>query len=402
MKQERFKLFLTLFWDNPTTIKFGIGVLAGMAFSIAVILSTMGIMDGFDRALKLGLKKSTGDVVMHSRGGFFVLDDQLKRKFDEKKITSFSGLVQTESFLIFDEDSRGVLVKGIDDSYSEVVELPLKLKSQEVAIGSEISKINNIHVGDEVVLAFGKGNSEIKSMPALERFKVASIINHGVYQKDARMVYIRLDEAQKILELGNKVNMVSFNVPLKTEKGIHNDELKNIEDSLIELRKHFGIDFYFKPYWREFTSLLEAVKVEKVMISLILQLVVVISIFNILAFIIFINEKKSKELFLFKALGLSKKAMSDLWLQLVLLIWALSCVLSLGFIEIFKLALSHLSFLELPSEIYYMPRIELYLSIKDYLFVFSLALIWIMMITYYLLRKIKEKSLLEGLRQEFA
>ena len=102
VKKERFKLFLTLFWDNPTTIKFALGVLAGMAFSIAVILSTMGIMDGFDRALKLGLKKSSGDVVMHSRSGFFVLDDQLKRKFDEKKITNFSGLVQNESFIIFD------------------------------------------------------------------------------------------------------------------------------------------------------------------------------------------------------------------------------------------------------------------------------------------------------------
>ena len=402
MKSQRFKLFLTLFLDNPTTVKFAIGVLAGMAFSIAVILSTMGIMDGFDRALKLGLKKSTGDVAMHSRNGFFYLDDSLRHKFDEKNIKIFSGLVQTESFLIYDEDARGVLVKGIDDSYAEVVGLPLKLESHQVAIGSEIAKVNNISVGNEIVLAFGKGNTEIKSMPALERFKVSEIINHGIYQKDSRMVYIRLDEAQRILDLGNKINMVSFNIPTLKLENTSQDELKNIEESIVNLRQYFGSDYYFKPYWREFSSLLEAVKVEKVMISLILQMVVVISIFNILAFIIFINEKKAKELFLFKALGLSKKAMSDLWMQLVLLIWGLSCVISLGFVQIFKFALLKHSLFELPSEIYYMPRIELYLNYKDYLFVFSLALVWIMIITYYLLRRLKQKSLLDGLRQEFA
>lgn len=401
MKKTRFKLFLTLFLDNPTTVKFALGVLVGMAFSIAVILSTMGIMDGFERALKIGLKKSAGDVSMYSRNGFFNLDEKLKNEFKKEKIKTFSALVQTESFLIFNEETHGVLVKGIDDSYADVVSLPLALHPQEVAIGSEIAKINQIQVGDEIVLAFGKGNIEVKSMPALLRFKVAEIIEHGVYQKDARMVYARLDEVQKILELKNKVNMVSFDVPSKRKIG-NDDDLKIIEDAVISYRQHFGADFYFKPYWREFSTLLEAVKVEKVMISLILQMVVIISIFNILAFIIFINEKKSKELFLFKALGLSKKAMSDLWLQLVFFIWILSCLLSVIFVQIFNLALSKLPLFELPSEIYYMPRITIYLTYKDYFFVFLLTLVWILVITYYLLRRLKQKSLLEGLRQEFA
>ncbi len=361
----------------------------------------MGIMDGFEHALKMGLKKSVGDVSMHSRNGFFIIDEKLKNKFSKQLIQNYSGLVQTESFLIFNEESHGVLVKGIDDHYAEVVSLPLKLQSGEAAIGSEIAKINQIKVSDEIVLAFGRGNAEVKSMPALLRFKVSSIINHGIYQKDSRMVYIRLDEIQKILELKNKVNMISFNVPINP-KSAQGEEIKMIESSLPLFRRYFGEDFYFKPYWREFSSLIDAVKIEKVMISLILQMVVVISIFNILAFIIFINEKKSKELFLFKALGMSKKAMSDLWIQLVFLIWFLSCLLSLVFVQIFKFALLKLSLFELPSEIYTMPRIELYLTAKDYLFVFALALLWILIITYYLLRKIKQKSLLEGLRQEFA
>ena len=390
---KKFQLFFMLFADNKSTSKFLIGVVAGLAFSIAVILATMGIMDGFVRSLNHGLKNSTGDATMQSRSGFFVLTPELKKKLQTAGVTQFSGLVQTESFLIVNEESSGVLVKGIEPNYHDIVGLNfVDLNFRDVAIGSEIAKLHHLNLGDELVLAFGRGNQEIKSLPLLVRLKIAQIIHHGVYQKDSRLVYMRLDEIQKILEFNNRINLVAMNI----------GDQSQIESKLIKLREELNHDFYFKPYWKEFSSLLEAVKIEKVMISLILQLVVVISVFNILAMIIFINEKKSKELFLFKALGVSQKTMGYLWLELVLVMWGTACLLSVLFIEFFKLLLAKLWLFELPAEIYYMPRLELYLSWKDYGFVFLLALVWIFIITYLLLRKLMKKSLLEGLRQEFA
>jgi ABC-type lipoprotein release transport system permease subunit len=387
-----------LFLDNATTKKFLIGVWVGLAFSIAVILSTVGIMDGFERALRQGLKKSSGDVTMQSRYGFFQVSDNLKNKLQDSNILTYSALVQTESFLIHNDESRGVQVKAVDESYGKVVGIPFILPAHSVAIGSEIARIHKVAVGDEVVLAFGKGGAEFKNMPALTRFKVAEIINHGVYQKDSRMVYARLDEVQAMLGLSNRVNMVAFNVE-RTK--VQQDDLKTIENKLVDLRMKFDQDYYFKPYWREYSSLIEAVQAEKVLISLILQLIVVIAIFNVLAFIYFINEKKAKELFLFKALGLSRKSMNNLWIKLVVGIWFASSAMAAVLVQVFRFLLLHVSLFKLPAEVYHMPRIDLFLSWQDYVLVYSLALLWMLLITYYLLRKLKNKSLLEGLRQEF-
>lgn len=397
MKPSSFRLFLMLFLDQSSTRKFLAGVLIGLSFSIAVILSTLGLMDGFDRSLRKGLKQSAGEVIMLSERGFFEPKQELIEQLKAESIQSVASIVQTESFLIFNDEARGVIVKGVDELYASIVGMNIHLPPGKVAIGSEIAKINKIGIGDEIVLAFGKGNKEFKNMPALNRFQVSAIINHGVYQKDSRIIYANINEIQTILELSSRINMLSFNVP----PGSEDDELERIEKKLKDLRRAFGPSFYFKPYWREFSSLIEAVKAEKVLISLILQIIVVISIFNVLAFIIFINEKKSKELFLFKALGLSKKGLSKLWLQLVLLIWLFSCPLAWLMVQLFKFLLMHLPFFELPSEIYYMPRIQLHLSVLDYAFVFSLSLFWIMLITFTLLIKLRRKSLLEGLRQEF-
>ncbi len=400
MKPSSFQLFSMLFLDQSSTRKFLAGVLVGLSFSIAVILSTLGLMDGFERSLRQGLKQSSGEISMLSGRGFFDANADVFKRLRVAGIKDIASIVQTESFLIFNDEARGVIVKGVDNNYSALVGLPTDLPFGSIAIGSEIAKINKINLGDEVVLAFGKGNKEFKNMPALNRFKVERIINHGVYQKDSRMVYAHIEEIQQILTLANRVNMLSFNVQKNSESG-ESDELKRIENKVRDLRIKFGPEYYFKPYWREFSSLIEAVKAEKVLISLILQIIVVISIFNVLAFIIFINEKKSKELFLFKALGLSKKGLSKLWLQLVLLIWLLSCPLAWLMVQIFKILLLKLPYFDLPPEIYYMPRIQLHLTLLDYAFVFSLSLFWIILITFTLLLKLRRKSLLEGLRQEF-
>ena len=399
MKSTNFRIFLTLFLDS-TTKKFLVGVWVGLAFSIAVILSTVGIMDGFERALRHGLKKSSGDITMKYANGFFTVNDRLKSDLEEADVKNYAPIVETESFLIFNDESRGVQIKAITPDYGQVVGIPLDLPAHSVAIGSEIARINKVGIGDEIVLAFGKGGDEFKNMPSLKRFQVAQIVSHGVFQKDARIVYARLDEIQSLLNLGSRVNIIAFNID-RTNLNPSND-LQAIENKLIDLKMRFETDFYFRPYWREFGSLIEAVQAEKVLISLILQLIVVISVFNVLAFIYFINEKNSKELFLFNALGLSKKSMNNLWIQLVFFIWLASCALAAIFVQLFRFMLLKLPFFELPAEVYAMPRIDIYLAGFDYLMVFALALVWMLLITYYLLRKLRNKSLLEGLRQEFA
>ena len=143
---KKFQLFFMLFADNKSTSKFLIGVVAGLAFSIAVILATMGIMDGFVRSLNHGLKNSTGDATMQSRSGFFVLTPELKKKLQTAGVTQFSGLVQTESFLIVNEESSGVLVKGIEPNYHDIVGLNfVDLNFRDVAIGSEIAKLHHLN-----------------------------------------------------------------------------------------------------------------------------------------------------------------------------------------------------------------------------------------------------------------
>ena len=78
MLKARSKLF-NVFLKDQNSFKFPIGVLLGLSFSIGVILSTVGLMDGFESVMKKALKNSVGDFSLISRDGFFSFDKSVSK-----------------------------------------------------------------------------------------------------------------------------------------------------------------------------------------------------------------------------------------------------------------------------------------------------------------------------------
>ncbi len=158
-----------IFLAGKASTRFCIGVVLGLSFSIAVILSTIGIMDGFEDTLKRGLKNTVGELILHSAHGFFSIDGQLLEMRKKFQVDSFSPSVQMEAFVISEERSKGVLVKGVDRKpFEKVTGIKLNLERNEVAIGSELAKYFSLKVGDKIVLAFANGNRNFEGLPRLE------------------------------------------------------------------------------------------------------------------------------------------------------------------------------------------------------------------------------------------
>ena len=399
-----FRTLLKVLLSEKSSYKFAIGVIVGLAFSVSVILGTIGIMDGFEHSLKKALKSSVGDLVFYSKHGFFDFNEEIKSELDILDIQNYSKLIQTEGFLLKDEVSKGVLIKGVNTkTFNQVTGMHLKFDQPGIYMGDELLKFLGAKINDEIVLALAGGNKDVVGMPTLHRFKIINSMSHGIYQKDMRVIYIKLTDLQKLLGVGEQVNVVSANIPA-------NGNLVNgatshtglVEDYQQRLFDRLGTRFSIRPFWYEFSSLLKAVKVEKAMIGLILQLVVIISIFNVLAFIIYLNEKRSRELFLFKALGMSQASLNKAWLGMITIIWFFSCSFSILLVQVFNFLLVNTSLLELPGDVYYLGSLSIVLDVGDYALVFLMTYIWIFGMAAIGLFKIKKQSILKGLRKEFA
>jgi ABC-type lipoprotein release transport system permease subunit len=377
--------------NGRSTKQFLFASVFSLGFSICVILCTFGLMDGFENVLKLSLRKSSGDLIVTSREGFYQ-EKELFEILPNQGISAKTSVLNSEGFLLFNEASKGISLKGIDQvSFSQVTGLDVELTHDSVAIGKELASELGIQLNDEIVLVLGKGNEALSEMPLLVRAKVQSIISHGIYEKDLRIIYCDQRYLAELLGTNLKVNQSLLKV----------NSLDQIDSQVKLLNKNLPYEYIIKPYWSEFSSMLEAVKVEKLSISIVLQLIVIVSIFNIIAFIMYLNERRVKEIFLLKALGFSQNKLVLLWMKLVFVIWVLACIVSVLMTKIFSWMLINLKILKLPPQIYILENFGLQISLESYAIVFSLALAWLILITGILVFKYKSKSIVVELKRGF-
>ena len=391
-------LFKIIFSDISSK-KFALGVWFGLSFSIAIILGTIGLMDGFEHVLKERLRYTLGDVYFYSKDGFFNFSKELSLNINDFNIKKISPYIQTEAFAIKGESSKGVNVIGVQNiSFNEAKDSIIEIKPGEAAIGIELAKVFDLKIGQDFVLALAKGNRSINSLPLFKHYRVGSIVQHKIYQKDLRLIYVNLKELAGFLDVKEKVNIVGLKLPNEKEA----IGASAIENFTSKLKSRLGPNYIVRPYWHEYQTLLEAVEIEKLTIGLVLQVVVIISIFNVLAFIIFLNEKRGRELFLLKALGLSQRAIMKIWFKMAILLWLVSCILSVGMVMVFDWALENWSLFLLPKEIYYLERFSLVISWKSYFLVFFLALAWLIFFIVINFWKFREKTFLYELKRKFA
>lgn len=376
-----------------------LGTILSFAFSISVILCTVGLMDGFDYLLKSGLRNASGDVIITSRKNFFSDTKIGSRLISIDPSGTYSPLIQTEGFALANSKSQGVLIKGIDpESFAKVTGLIIS-PGEGIIIGEELAKILRVKEGESLALALGKGNESSGALPSVRIYPITKIIRHGIYQKDLRFVYMRKDLLGEILEVGKRSNVVLAGffdplVPLESLDGVRK-KTQLLKNSLTD-------NYRAKPFWDEYDFLIEAVRVEKLSISLILQLIVVVAIFNILAFVIYVMEKKSQEFFFLRAVGLSMRDLLRFWFFSLVILWFVSCALAYIFSLIFDWTLANVSFFQVPGEIYVLSSLSLRLNTEAYLTVYIVSLLWILAAAGFGYYRLRRKPIIQGLRQEFS
>lgn len=382
-----------IFFDQANIWRLMLLSVFGYAFSLSVILSTIGIMDGFESSLKSGLKRASGDAILTHKSGFFEISDDTLHELQFHGVQKLTTIVQAEAFAVSSSQSQGVLVRGVDvDDFKSVTGLQINLLSdQDVVLGESLAQRWKLKIGEDFTLMIARGGAS--ELPQLLRLKVAGFIRHGIHEKDMRFVYTKKSVLQDTLKIGTRFNMALLVLGEK----LHFDLTTQIR----ELGFSMGTPWIVKASWQEFSSLLEAVEVEKRSIAIVLQLIVVVAVFNIAAFLVSLRSRKLREFFLIRSFGMPLKKLYSFAFLLLVFLWALSCVVAVYLVKIFDLALQNAAFLQIPGEIYVIDRLKVVLSFNNYALVFSLAFVWMMVLGIYGLIKLRKLSLIAGLRQEF-
>ena len=323
-----FSLYLALRYLKPKrTFVSVITVLSvlGVALGIMALVVVIAVMTGFDRELRSHLVGFEPHLRVASATGPLENWEELQEKL-QKDYPNFKGVspyVMGPMLLEFQGSFTGATLRGVQpqgelkliDIPSFIKEGRYELDSEKCVMGYELANTLGIEIGDKINL-HGPGNltkvseelkrleaadpeaKKIKEIRALVRpaeLEVVGLFKSDVYQFDASVVIVPISIAQEIYDFENRVHGIS----IKTQDPDWAERIRK------DLAEKLGGEFFVSSWMDADRTRLEAVVQERVMMTFILMIIVVVAAFSISNTLITVIVQKKREIGVIKALGAS-------------------------------------------------------------------------------------------------
>tara|TARA_B110000881_G_C18559589_1_gene508991 strand:- start:306 stop:1562 length:1257 start_codon:yes stop_codon:yes gene_type:complete len=273
----------------------------GIMLGVAILIIVMSVMNGFRTDLTNKILGLNPHVVVESNGkNLSLLKKNIKKKYN---IVSFSNSYSGEAVVLTKENTKGVLLKGIDSK--ELNKFYIKDKIIEgkyknftygtVLIGGELAFNLNVKVGETInIISTSFINTPFGGIPKQNNYLVSGIFNSGFYEFDQNLVFLNLKDTLSIFDKTDN----DLRLEIYLEKPLKANLLKKyIETMNKEL---------FVYSWSDLNkSFFSALKVERNVMFIILTLIIIVAAFNIISGLTILIKNKTKEIAILKTLGLS-------------------------------------------------------------------------------------------------
>ena len=281
--------------------------------------------------------------------------------------------------------SRGVIIRGYEDLnsdhylYDQIITKKLNsINFNQIIIGDALAKDLKLQIGDELKLAIPKTDkSLLGDIPRFKTLIVSGIFDFGMYEYDVGLVFISLELAQRLLLFeDNYFNRIEFY--------LDNPLLVNKFKDQIDLHiSNKDLSLYSLSWIERNSSLMNALKVEKNVMFLILTLIIIVASMNIISGLVIFVKEKNKDIAILKTLGFSKMGILKVFFLIGLAICSIGTVLGTFFgiiitenLKYIQIVLENLLETELFSEeVYFLSTLPSDIKYEEVFFVFFVSLI---------------------------
>ena len=282
----------------------------GILLGVTVLITVLSIMNGFEKELRDKILGVVAHVTVSGTNG--QLSDWTS-KLDglkaEKHVIGAAPYVQKQVMLTNGNLMRGVVLQGIDPAQqSQVSDVNFKmlegnfsnLKPREygIVLGVEVAANLGVIPGDKVTVIVPQVQvTPAGVLPRLKRFTVVGIYQIGHPEYDGMTGFIELGDASRLFRLGENVGGIRLKL----------DDMFAAPAVGHELQTKLGKDFAVVDWSQEHGSFFRAVKTERIAMSLILGLVVLVALFNLVASLVMTVNDKAADIAILRTFGMDAK-----------------------------------------------------------------------------------------------
>lgn len=368
----------------------------GIALGVAALIIVISVMSGFDENLQDRIVGTYSHIEIVSDYGMEPSARLADKLLKTKHVDAISFFLNGQTMLKSGESVTGVMIKGIDPVHEiKVSKLGQYLKQgaldfsgDNIVIGSELAGKLNVDLGDTVYLISPNMKSLSLSSEG-KKFKVVGIFTSGMYDYDLNVIYSGISNVQALIGAKGLVSGISVRV----------DDLFNVANVKKELKERLEEPYAVRTWIESNKNFLEALKLEKTVIFIIVTLTIIVACFNITSTLIMMVLEKTKDIGILKAIGATNfdiMAIFALTGEMIgILGTALGASLGIGLCWCLKTY----DFIKLPS-FYYLDKLPIKFDFSDISLIIAASLVLSFCSAIYPAYKASRLDPVEALRYE--
>ncbi len=289
--------------------------IGGVAVGVMALVVVIGVMSGLQTDLR--------DKILGANPHGTVLEISQEVKMESwrsvadsvrahPRVTAASPFIYTEVGLSpGGEYSEGAVLRAIPDDSASLaitdIDSSLVVGTMPfgetgsgrpgMVVGNRLGNRLGLSPGDSVtVVAFQNARLTPTGLsPNMRRFEVTGVFETGLYQYDTKYTYTSLEAAQDFLGMGTSVTGVEFDVQDPWQASVVADSLS----------RSLGFPYQVDDWQNQNQSLFSALKLEKLAMTIILLLIVLVASFNIVSTLVMLVAEKTREIGILRSMGLT-------------------------------------------------------------------------------------------------
>ncbi|MEW6681277.1 MAG: ABC transporter permease [bacterium] len=373
-----------IFGKKEEGILFVISLISIFLISLAVasLIIVLGVMQGFELELKKRIVGASPHIRITHIDGIIKHYPEILQGIDDLEITNLYPYIEEEAIFKGKRVSGGIIL-GLDKPEGIKIEGENLKDESSILLGKELAFNLFVLKGDNISLITANDLTKLR----VSDFKVSGIFTSGIYDIDSSLAYITLAKAQKILNLEGVSG-----IGIKLKDVLKADRVKE------RLYKRLPKEFLIRTYLELNQSLFDAMRLERVVMTLILSIIFLVSLFSLFSLLTITIIKKKREIGILRLLGASRFSIALIFLIEGGLIGFLGTIMGTGIGLFSGWAISF--FLKLPGEVYYISSIPFVISSSSVLTISVFGFILSIILSLYPALFASKISLSSSLREE--
>ena len=279
--------------------------LFAMALGVMALILVLSVMNGFDREIKSRLLQVVPHITGTPLGGVSAAEiANLRGQLlsSDSPVISVTPLAQSFVMLSFESQQTGVMMQAMDSDWPSASKLKDHMISGYVEqlqpgefgiiLGSQVARKLGAFIGDKVQLTVPKVTvTPAGIFPRIKSFVVTGVFKVGA-QVDASLSFVHQQDARKLLQLGDRFQGVQIQV----------DDAYQA-DSWLSNNSHILPAANWRTWTQSMGTLFQAMRMEKLVVSLLLSVIVAVAAFNIVASLVLMVADKRKDIAVVRTLG---------------------------------------------------------------------------------------------------